>query len=653
MANTVTVQVLADVKNMVNGINTTNTHLGGLTDKVGKVTSAVKGMVAGFAGLAAINLLGDTISAASDLQETVSKSDTVFGENAAAMRAWANNAATAFGMSRQEALAGASQFGNFFDQIGIGGQQAVEMSQGFVQMATDLGSFNNAAPVDVMNALQAATRGEYDALQAFVPTINAAAVQAEAFAQTGKSSADSLTEADKAAALYTLTTKGMGAAQGDFAKTSDGLANQQRILQAKFEDVKATIGGALLPVLSSLAAWVLDTGIPAFQQFASWFGDHIVPKLQELWTTIQTNVLPVLQQLGDFFIGTIVPALQSAAGFIQENSTLFGALGVALTTLYAAFVIYNTAMSTWTALTKGYAAMQLFFNGIMMINPFILILAGLVALVAALVYAWNHSETFRNVVIGVWEAIKGAVSSVLGWFTGTLWPGILGVYESIKNGMSTVKQWFIDRWNDVTGFVAGVPGRILGFFSGIAGWFAGVWTGIKDGAVTGFNNVVTFIGGIPGRIMSALGSLGSLLTGAGRSVIDGFLGGITGAFDKVKSTLKNLTGMLPDWKGPADVDKTILIKSGQLVIGGLIKGLESQYKYVNRSLGGLTSNIAGTQFRSPQLAFASGGNTSAPAAPPIIINAGLGTDPVELERAVVSALKGYSNKNGSGWMNRL
>ena len=40
-------------------------------------------------------------------------------------------------------------------------------------------------------------------------------------------------------------------AQGDFAKTSDSLANQQRILKAQYENATAAIGQRLLPVLST------------------------------------------------------------------------------------------------------------------------------------------------------------------------------------------------------------------------------------------------------------------------------------------------------------------------------------------------------------------------------------------------------------------
>lgn len=646
MANTVTLKLLADTKGIRDGINQTNKQLTGLQGGLSKTTSFVKGMVGGFLALqgvqAATRFLGDAVKAASDLSETVNKSNTIFGEQAGAINKWASSAATSVGLSKAAALEAASGFGNMFSQLGFAGEEAASMSTKVVQMSADLGSFNNLPTADVADKMSAAFRGEYDSLQSLIPNINAARVEQEAMAATGKENAKELTAQEKAAAVLAIVQKDGSAAMGDFARTSDGLANKQKILQAKFEDVKAVVGNALLPIMSSLASVILDKVVPGAQTLATWFGDNVVPKLKELWSTLRTNVLPVLQSVGTFITGTVVPALQSMGGFISRNSTLFGALAVGLGTLYAAFVIYNTAMRTWAALTKAYAAVQAFFNAIMMINPFILILAGLVALVAALVYAWKNSETFRNIVTGVWNAIKGAVMSVLNWFKGTLWPGIVNVYNNIKNGVKTVLSIYISVWAAIIRAVASVPGKIIGFFRSLPGAISNIWNSIKSGAVNGFNALVSFVRGVPRNILNALGSVGSLLSSAGKSIIDGLLGGIKSGFTKVKDTLGNLTSMLPDWKGPAVVDKKLLINNGQLVISGFIKGLESQYGRVQSSLGGLTGNISSTNFGTPAMAVAGagGGNVY------VTVNAPVGSSPEDIGRELDRNLKAWYRVNG-------
>jgi hypothetical protein len=85
---------------------------------------------------------------------------------------------------------------------------------------------------------------------------------------------------------------------------------------------------------------------------------------------------------------------------------------------------------------------------------------------------------------------------------------------------------------------------------------------------------------------------GSLLSNAGRRVIDGFVNGLQSGYQRVRDTLSRLTGLLPDWKGPASRDRKILKKSGQLVIGGFQAGLESKYGAVRSSLSSFTGSLS-------------------------------------------------------------
>jgi hypothetical protein len=232
--------------------------------KVGKLEGAFgklgPGIVAGLTGYGVGAAFAKTIGAASDLNETVSKSQQVFGSSAAEIKSWASDAADSLGMSKQAAIDGAASFGNFFSQIGLTRDVSAQMSKKLVELSTDFASFHNAVPVDVMNAMLAATRGEYDALQRFVPTVNAATVEQAAMAESGKASAKQLTNAEKATALYNIVIRDSGAAMGDFKRTSDSAANQQRILAARMEDTGAAIGQTVLPAYQGLLKVVNDVG---------------------------------------------------------------------------------------------------------------------------------------------------------------------------------------------------------------------------------------------------------------------------------------------------------------------------------------------------------------------------------------------------------
>lgn len=252
----------------------------GDTGNLDKAFAKVKGTSSGIektfkavAGAAAFGLvtdqIHDAVSAASDLNESLNKSNQVFGTAGAAIDSWAKGASSSIGLSRQAALEAAGTFGNMFAQLGVGSDQAATMSKNIVGLAADFASFHNADIADVILAQSAAFRGEYDALQRFLPLINAAAVEQEALKETGKKSTGMLTEQDKALAVNTLMFKGAGDAVGDFARTSDGAANQQRTLAAEFEDMKAALGQGLLPVFTDIAGFLVNDVIPAFQQLTN------------------------------------------------------------------------------------------------------------------------------------------------------------------------------------------------------------------------------------------------------------------------------------------------------------------------------------------------------------------------------------------------
>jgi hypothetical protein len=151
---------------------------GVLTSSFGVMRSAVvAGFAAFYAARTAVNFIGGAISAASDLNETVNKSSVIFGSNASAVDTWAKGAARSIGLSRGAALEAAAGFGNMYAQLGFSADAAAKMSMKTVQMAADLGSFNNLPTADVAEMIAGAFRGEYDSLQRLIPNISAARVE--------------------------------------------------------------------------------------------------------------------------------------------------------------------------------------------------------------------------------------------------------------------------------------------------------------------------------------------------------------------------------------------------------------------------------------------------------------------------------------------
>ena len=225
-------------------------------------TIAVKTGAVATAALGAY--LVKSVESASNLSETLSKSQAIFGANAKAMESWAGTAATSFGQSKQEALEAAATIGNMFKAMGLGEQQVTDMSKSMVELGGDLASFNNTSPEDAIQAIGAALRGESEPIRRYGVLLDDATLKAKALAMGLYAGKGSLSPATRAMAAYQVILEQTTTAQGDFAKTSDGLANSQRIMKAQLSDMTAEIGMGLLPAALDLAAALKTIDFTAF-----------------------------------------------------------------------------------------------------------------------------------------------------------------------------------------------------------------------------------------------------------------------------------------------------------------------------------------------------------------------------------------------------
>lgn len=114
------------------------------------IGGAAKKAAAAFAGAFAAAQVGsylkDSIGAASDLNETISKTEVIFGDAGQAVQDFAAGGAKSLGQSKQTVLDAAATFGTFGKAAGLGGQDLAKFSTDFVGLSTDLASFNNTTP---------------------------------------------------------------------------------------------------------------------------------------------------------------------------------------------------------------------------------------------------------------------------------------------------------------------------------------------------------------------------------------------------------------------------------------------------------------------------------------------------------------------------
>lgn len=229
-------------------------------------TTAGLNAIGGAADAAASAVVGfamDSIKAASDLNESTSKSKVIFGDAAKAVDDFAEHADKGLGLSKQAALEAAASFGNLFLGTGQTAGKAAELSKSMVTLAGDLASFNNLDPTETLEKLRSGLTGEAEPLRSVGVFLNEAKVKAKGMELGLADAHGEMSEGAKVMARYQIILDETKTAQGDFARTSDGLANSQRIANAELVNAEAVIGQKLLPVQLAFTRFMIDVGIPA------------------------------------------------------------------------------------------------------------------------------------------------------------------------------------------------------------------------------------------------------------------------------------------------------------------------------------------------------------------------------------------------------
>ena len=203
-------------------------------------------------------IIAPAIRAASDFEESASKVDVIFGRASKSVLDFASDAAVALGQSKNDVLAAAGVFGTFGKAAGLAGEDLALFTTDFVALATDLASFNNTSPEEAVNAIGAALRGESEPLRRFGILLDDATLKAEATTLGIYKGNKALTAQQKILAAQSAIYKQSGDAQGDFARTSDGLANSQRTLSALFENFQIQLGQKLLPATTDFVNGLID-----------------------------------------------------------------------------------------------------------------------------------------------------------------------------------------------------------------------------------------------------------------------------------------------------------------------------------------------------------------------------------------------------------
>lgn len=245
------------------------------------------------AGTMALRLGVEGVQSAGDLSEAISKAGVIFGEAADDIQNFAEQANENLGSTEEAAINAASTFGQFGKAAGLAGTDLADFSLEFVQLATDLASFNNTSVDTAVTALGSALRGESEPMRQFGVLLDDATLKAKAMELGIYDGNGALDAQQKILAAHKVILEQTNDAQGDFERTSDSLNNRTKILEATVSDLKTAFGVGLLGALEDSTAATGADGLtgamqdlkPALEDVGGYVGENI-----ELYAELISNV---------------------------------------------------------------------------------------------------------------------------------------------------------------------------------------------------------------------------------------------------------------------------------------------------------------------------------------------------------------------------
>lgn len=265
MANKITTVLDLDGSKFGKGIKQTIDQVKQADGAINKLKAGWTGVLASFkaspasVGVAAgavAAFTGKAIGDASKLEESINAVNVAYRGGAEAVRALGEESARSVGLSQSAFNELAVSLSGFTEQIAGGQFGAPRVLDDLTKRIADFASVMNLDVAEAAAVFRSALAGETEPIRRFGKDLSAATVEQYALAKGLVSSRGEMTEAIKVQARYGLLMEQTADTAGDFERTQDSLANQQRILAAQVENISASFGAKLIPVVSEAAETV-------------------------------------------------------------------------------------------------------------------------------------------------------------------------------------------------------------------------------------------------------------------------------------------------------------------------------------------------------------------------------------------------------------
>ena len=248
---------------------TTKAQTGAMVGMFGKVAKAA---AAAFAVKKIIDFSKACIQLGSDLAEVQNVVDVTFGSMSNKVNEFAKSAMTSYGLSEKVAKQYMGTFGAMSKSFGFTTEAAYDQAAALTGLAGDVASFYNLTTDEAYTKLKSVFTGETESLKELGVVMTQTALDEYALQKGMGKTTSQMSEQEKVALRLAFVQDRLATASGDFARTSDGWANQTRVLALRFDALKASIGQGLINVLLPIVR-VLNEIIARLQVAADAFSE--------------------------------------------------------------------------------------------------------------------------------------------------------------------------------------------------------------------------------------------------------------------------------------------------------------------------------------------------------------------------------------------
>jgi len=348
------------------GLRQANAAFAGLQSSIGSLGRNFAVVGAGI--VAATGLLGKAVMSASNFEAEFEGVNQVFKDAAGSVQAFAEQASKSAGISATEALQASKTFGLFATGAGLGAEEAAKFSTTMVQLAGDLGSFNDVPTEEALAAIQSGLMGQAEPLRKFGVFLDDARLKAEALNMGIYNGSGPLSTQQKMMASYSAILAQTTVQQGDFVKYGDTLGNQLKTISSDFENLTKDIGLMLIPVITE--------AMPVIKEMATEIGEKLKAAIASIdWKSLIQAVL----DFTTFLVANAETIAKVIAAVFLLN-TAFKLMAVASGIVKTAIALqawFTAQLATGTTIAT--IATNLLSQAMKLI-PFVAVIAGLIVM---------------------------------------------------------------------------------------------------------------------------------------------------------------------------------------------------------------------------------------------------------------------------------